>query len=99
MKLLNFVVPSLMCAFLFGCAATQPASSTSKQKLPPEPKKELVEVVCKAAYRQGCRHMGHIYPWNAWLDISGYDSADYHLVEIKRSGNQATVYLEKLKSD
>ena len=99
MNSMRFVVCCLMTVLLFGCAATQPKTSVSEQQSPPEPKKELVEVVCKAAYRQGCRHMGHIYPWNAWLDISGYDSADYHLVEIKRSGNQATVYLEKLKSD
>ena len=90
----------LFFTFVFvGCAATQSTTTAEKMQSTIEPKKEIVEVVCKAAYKQGCRHMGHIYPWNAWLDISGYDSADYNLLEIKRSGNQATVYLEKLKSD
>ena len=103
---MNPLIVLLTVLIFAGCAATLPAddpATQSKEALPskvaPARKKDLIQVVCKAAYPQGCRHLGHIYPWNAWLDISGYDSAEYTVVEIQRSGGRATVYLEPLNKE
>jgi hypothetical protein len=105
MNPLKSLIVLLTVLVFAGCAATRPADDPAKQ--PEEAlssdvapvRKDLIQVVCKAAYPQGCRHLGHIYPWNAWLDISGYDSAEYTVVEIQRSGGRATVYLEPLTKE
>lgn len=53
------------------------------------------EVECKSASTLGCRHKGRIYPWNAWLDMKGYNAKEYDMKEVIQNGGKATVVIVK----
>lgn len=80
---------------MVGCAAKTGVGAESA--LPGETgagkERAMIEVECKSAYDLGCRHKGYIYPWNAWLDMKGYDAKDYELKEVVRDGSRATVVI------
>lgn len=50
-----------------------------------------VQLECKAANRLGCRHRGNIYPWGAWVELKGYNSSNFEVVEVVQTGSQAQV--------
>lgn len=52
-----------------------------------------VDVECKSASKLGCRHKGRFYPWNAWLNVKGYDAREYDMKEVIQEGNRATVVI------
>ena len=85
----------ILLPIMVGCAAKTEVGPVSSGSSGLEIEKEqvMIKVECKSAHDLGCRHKGNIYPWNAWLDIKGYDSKDYELKEVVHEGSRATVFI------
>lgn len=101
MKTLRFIMPLLfLVSGLFGCAAN---SSVTKVVEVPKPTPEVsildtfqgIKVECASANKLGCRHKGRTYPWGAWLEVKGYSSKKYALIDVVQAGNRATVLVEE----
>lgn len=78
-----------------GCATTQGTLQDPVAEPSTKPPEEMIELECRVAYRQGCRHKGRIYPWHAWVETMGYRSTDYEVKDIQRVDTRATVYVMK----
>lgn len=78
----------LVCVVgLVGCATNGGAmQSSATSNLP-----AVIELECKSANRLGCRHKGQTYPWNAWVEMKGYDSKQYEVKEVISTGPTAVV--------
>jgi hypothetical protein len=77
----------LICLIgLFGCAANGAVQSRTE----PTPS-ATIELECQSANRLGCRHKGRTYPWNAWVEVKGYDSKTYSVKDVQQTGNRAVV--------
>jgi len=75
---------------MFGCAA-KPSPET--QESASTPREEIIQLECKAANHLGCRYRGRVYPWNAWVEVQGYDSKIYKVVEITQKGPRADIQI------
>ena len=77
----------LICATgLVGCATNGAVQSPAISNLP-----AAIELECKSANRLGCRHKGRTYPWNAWVEVKGYNSKRYSVKDVQQTGNRAVV--------
>ena len=53
----------------------------------------LFQLECKTASYMGCRYKGRVYPWNAWVEMKGYDSKEYAVKEVIQTGPRAMVHV------
>ena len=77
--------------FLSGCAVPGGLQETEISASTPT----VIELECTSANRLGCRHKGNVYPWNAWVEVQGYDSHTYFVKGVNQHGNHATVMVVK----
>jgi len=78
---------------LFGCAATSGGPPPTQTQVAPEipDLPGALTLECNAAHRLGCRYKGRIFPWSAWVEAKGYNSKQYLVHDVIRSGNKAVV--------
>ncbi len=75
---------------LLGCAATSVEPPPTPLQITPDIP-GAIKLECQGANRLGCRYKGRIFPWNAWVEAKGYNSKQYAVKDVIRSGNQAVV--------
>jgi len=81
----------LATTLIVGCAASLPSQETRQQTTKVGPK--VIQLECRAASYMGCRYKGRVYPWNAWVEMKGYDSKEYAVKEVIQTGPRAMVHV------
>lgn len=81
----------VLTTLIVGCAASLPTEETLQQTTEVAP--EVIQLECKAASYMGCRYKGRVYPWNAWVEMKGYDSTEYAVKEVIQTGPRAMVHI------
>ncbi len=86
-RILTKLILLISAVVLFGCSLNSEAIRSQNVSTGPLE----IKLECKAANRLGCRHQGQIYPWNAWVEMKGYNSKRFAVKDLIQTGNTAVV--------